>query len=119
MTLVELTNAQRTRQRQTVRRSAHLRSRRNDIDVTDILQGFLKFDQPIGVDTVVVCYQDPRHTFPVSVLTNTDFRKLGLKRLVRLAAGEVLSRAVCASGPFSCFVCAPGPTSVSPSDRVE
>src|SRR5688500_15250325 len=115
MPIVELTNAQRTRQRQTVRRSAHLRSRRNNVDFTDILQGFLKFDQPIGVDTVVVCYQDPRHTFPVSVLTNTDFRKLGLMRLVRLAAaGEMLSRAECASGPSSCYVCAPGPTSVSP-----
>src|SRR5918996_797440 len=36
MPLVKLTNAQRTRQRQTVRSAAHLRCRRNNVDVGDV-----------------------------------------------------------------------------------
>jgi len=38
-----------------VRGAAHLRCWRDHIDVAYFLQGFLEFDEPIGMDAVIVC----------------------------------------------------------------
>jgi hypothetical protein len=62
MTFVHLPDAQRPSERKAVRSAAHLRRRRDHVHVTHLLQGFFEFDQPIGVDAVVVCDQDSRHT---------------------------------------------------------
>jgi hypothetical protein len=63
MTIVELTDTQRPRERETMRRAAHFGRRCDNVHVTYFLQGFLELDQPIGMDTVIVCDQNPNHTF--------------------------------------------------------
>src|ERR1700752_4734212 len=62
MTRVELPDSQWTSEGQAMRSAAHFRCGRHYIDVTNRLQGFFKFDQPVGMDAVVVRKQNAGHT---------------------------------------------------------
>ena len=92
VTLVDLADAQRAGQRETVGSAAHFRSRRHDIDVADLFESFLEFNEAIRIDAVVVCEQDPDHTNYLARSTLTSggsltqerpIRNLCLRRLVR------------------------------------
>src|SRR5205085_9726650 len=118
----ELSDTQPASECQTVRGAAHLSGGCHHVNVADLLQGFLEFDKPVGLDTVVVCNQNPDHTNYLALAhsgasdSESLFKTTGEIRM-RPVVKEYLSRGGWACDLSSFCVCAPALTSVSPSDR--
>src|SRR6266705_5568473 len=75
VSFVHLTNPQRSSERQTVRRAAHLRRWSNLINVTYAGKGRFQLCETIRVDAVVVCQQNASHK-----KTSIRFRRIGATR---------------------------------------
>src|SRR5688500_20360662 len=71
MTSIKLANAKRSTKRETVSCATHFRCRSHHIHVADGTQCMLELDQPVGMNTVVICEQNTRHR-----------KSFGLRRLV-------------------------------------
>ena len=61
MPLVNLANAQRSRESKTVRRATHLRRRSDNVNIAHFTQGLFKLDQAVRLNAVVVCEQNSCH----------------------------------------------------------
>ena len=86
MAFINLANPQGPGERQTVRRTAHFRRRRDDKHITNFAQRPLENLQPFGVNAVIVCDKYSRHlVYQQPPFTRGPSLKRKLFRLIQLS----------------------------------